>query len=199
MAKGKLLGVQTQPAATLPVELISHNRIVQTIGMRTVYPQLMSTTCLRIECHMPVVELLVIGCRRLAMELINHLSRTVIEIRPKRQRQNTVFLLHLMAQPRHIALFHLVAQELVLQVVISRPCLCDHHQSTRRHVEPMDDQRSLGFRTMGFHQTIHTLSRALPWHGEHTRGLTYHTDVVILIDDRQHLMTVIIKRVRRHI
>ena len=114
MVKGELLGVQTQPSATLTVELIAHNRIVQTIGMRTVHPQLMGTPCLRIECYMAVIDLLKIGRRRLAMKLINHLSRTIIEIRPKGQRQNAVFRLHLMAQPSHIAFLHLVTQKLIL-------------------------------------------------------------------------------------
>lgn len=38
MTEGELLGVQTQPTSTLTIEFIAHNWIVQTIGMRTVYP-----------------------------------------------------------------------------------------------------------------------------------------------------------------
>lgn len=156
--------------------------------MGAVDTELMRAPRLRPKPQTIVRHLLINGDSFTTIVIINHLSWAVIKVGAQRQR-DSAFLRNILrqglAQDGDIALAYLVFGKLLLKVVVSFEGLGNDHQSTRCHVEAMNDEGRFIVRIALLHQGLYTHALALPGYREHAGRLTDDTNVVILIDDLQ--------------
>ena len=123
--------------------------------------------------------------------MTHYLARTVHVVGHQRQTDGSFLRdavgssLVLATHDGDIALLHLSGSKLLLQTMIGKLGLGNHHQSAGRHVEPMNDERSCGLGHSAPHDGIHRLSSVLSWNRQHSSGLAYYGYLLIFVDSLQ--------------
>ena len=162
----------------------------------TVDAQLMCTASLGPEgeaqvCVVDAGEHPIFGDCLLAMLMTHDLAWTVHVVGHQRQTDGS-FLRHavgcclvLATYDGDIPLLHLSGCKLLLQTMIGKLGLGNHHQSAGRHVEPMNDERSCGLGHSAPHDGIHRLGSVLSWNRQHSCRLAYYGYLLIFVDSLQ--------------
>ena len=197
MLKTDGFGVQHESLCRfIAIKRIAHDGGMEPLAVGTVHAQLMCTACLGPEgeaqvCVVDAGEYPIFGDCLLAMLMTHYLAWTVHVVGHQRQTDGS-FLRHavgcclvLATHDGDIPLLHLSGCKLLLQTMIGKLGLGNHHQSAGRHVEPMNDERSCGLGHSAPHDGIHRLGSVLSWNRQHSCRLAYYGYLLIFVDSLQ--------------
>ena len=115
-------GVQIQTVGRLTVEVVAYHRMVQSLRMGCMYPELMGTSCMRIECD-PCFSVLAfqypVGSDRpFAILPAYHLARTIHRVRTDGQVDDALVSFQFSFQQGRITLLDKTRFEKSLKLLV---------------------------------------------------------------------------------